>query len=46
MSTNEKKPRRTFDQDFIDGAVKQVSRKVFSLAARDSVFFWRRGPKG
>jgi len=24
MSTNEKKPHRTFDQDFIDGAVKLV----------------------
>ncbi|MCY3006223.1 MAG: hypothetical protein NTV29_09615 [Planctomycetota bacterium] len=26
MSTNQKKPRRTFDQDFIDGAVKLVKK--------------------
>ena len=30
MSTNEKKPRRTFDQDFIDGAVKLVTQEVYS----------------
>jgi transposase len=33
MSTNEKKPRRTFDQDFIDGAVKLVTQEGYSLAA-------------
>ena len=33
MSTNEKKPRRTFDQDFIDGAVKIVTQEGYSLAA-------------
>jgi transposase len=33
MSTNEKKPRRTFDQDFIDGAVKLVTLEGYSLAA-------------
>ena len=33
MSTNEKKPRRTFDQDFIDGAFKLVTREGYSLAA-------------
>jgi transposase len=32
MSTNEKKPRRTFDQDFIDGAVKLVTQEGYSLA--------------
>jgi hypothetical protein len=34
MSTNEKKPRRTFDQDFIDGAVKLVTQEGYSLALR------------
>ena len=33
MPTNEKKPRRTFDQDFIDGAVKLVTQDGYSLAA-------------
>ena len=33
MPTNEKKPRRTFDQDFIDGAVKLVTQEGYSLAA-------------
>ena len=33
MSTNEKKPRRTFDLDFIDGAVKLVTQEGYSLAA-------------
>ena len=33
MSTNEKKPRRTFDQDFIDGAVKLVTQEGYSLEA-------------
>jgi transposase len=33
MSTNEKKNRRTFDQDFIDGAVKLVTQEGYSLAA-------------
>jgi transposase len=33
MSTNEKKPPRTFDQDLIDGAVKLVTREGYSLAA-------------
>jgi transposase len=33
MSTNKKKPRRTFDQDFIDGAVKLVTQEGYSLAA-------------
>jgi transposase len=33
MSTNEKKPRRTFDQEFIDGAVKLVTQEGYSLAA-------------
>jgi transposase len=33
MSTNEKKPRRTFDQDVIDGAFKLVTREGYSLAA-------------
>jgi transposase len=33
MSTNEKKPRRTFDQDFIGGAVKLVTQEGYSLAA-------------
>ena len=33
MSTNEKKSRRTFDQDFIDGAVKLVTQEGYSLAA-------------
>jgi transposase len=33
MSTNEKKTRRTFDQDFIDGAVKLVTQEGYSLAA-------------
>jgi transposase len=32
MSTNEKKPRRTFDQDFIDGAVKLVTQEGYRLA--------------
>ena len=45
-STSDKKHRRTFDQEFIDGEVKQVSRKVFSLAARVSILFWPSGPKG
>ena len=33
MSINEKKPRRTFDQDFIDGAVNLVTQEGYSLAA-------------
>jgi transposase len=33
MSTNEKKPSRTFDQDFIDGADKLVTQEGYSLAA-------------
>jgi transposase len=33
MSTNEKKPRRTFDQDFIDGTVELVTQEGYSLAA-------------
>jgi transposase len=33
MSTNENKPRRTFDQDVIDGAVKLVTLEGYSLAA-------------
>jgi hypothetical protein len=33
MSTNEKKRRRTLDQDFIDGAVKLVAKEWYSLAA-------------
>jgi hypothetical protein len=36
MSTNEKKNRRTFDQDFIDGAVKLVTQEGYSLAAATS----------
>ena len=38
MSTNEKKPRRTFDQDFIDGAVKLVTQEGYSLATYPSQF--------
>ena len=33
MSTNEKKPRRTFDQDFIDVAVKLVTQEGCRVAA-------------
>ena len=33
MTTNEKKPRRTLGQDFIDGAVKLVTREGYSPAA-------------
>jgi transposase len=33
MSTNQKKSRWTFDQDFIDGAVKLVTQEGYSLAA-------------
>ena len=36
MSTNEKKPRRTFDQDFIDGAVKLVTQEALSRHAASS----------
>jgi hypothetical protein len=32
-STNEKEPRRAFDQYFIDGAVKLVTQSGYSLAA-------------
>ena len=31
MSTNEKKPRRTFDQDFIDGAVPSFKLEICSF---------------
>lgn len=33
MSANEKKPRRNFDQEFINGAVKLVTHEGYSLAA-------------
>ena len=33
MSTNEKKPRRTFDREFIESAVKLVTSEGYSLAA-------------
>ena len=33
MSTNKKKPRRTLDQDFIDGAVNLVTQEGDSLAS-------------
>ena len=29
MSTTKRKPRRTFDQDFIDGAVKLVAQEGY-----------------
>jgi hypothetical protein len=38
MSTNEKKQRRTFDQDFIDGSVKLVTSEGYSLAASVKAF--------
>jgi transposase len=33
MSTNEKKPRRTFDREFIESAVKLVTSEGYSLTA-------------
>jgi hypothetical protein len=40
MSCNEKKTRWTLDQNFIDGAVKLVTREEYSLAtASKSVNF-------
>ena len=33
MSTNEKKPRRTFEREFIESAVKLVTSEGYSLAA-------------
>jgi hypothetical protein len=33
MSADEKKPRQTFDQEFIDGAVKLVTQEGCRVAA-------------
>ena len=43
MSTNERKPRRTFDQDFIAGAVKLVTQEgtAWRLRPRPSMFHIR-----
>jgi hypothetical protein len=44
MSTTERKPRRTLDQEFIDGAVKLVAQEGYKNPRDRATYPWRNRP--